>query len=471
MNRSLGVRFGLAVFAFVWMPVVALLGYGYFLWKDAAAARERPSAALASLALRGDALKLTEAASGLVESIDRFMIDRIGEAQVWAASPVVVAAVRRARDAHAKQGLDTMAIQQVEDQFRISKTLGLAPDAEAYMREQIKSSPHFAEVFFTDRQGYNVALTNPTSDFVQSDEAWWQRAWSSGFSVGEIEFDESAGVWSLDLSVRIHDPDTRDPVGVMKAVVSTRFVQLFADHVARRLSAPGQLLHPEVSAAPDNGAPAPADQVEVDTHLLVATTSGQLIAETRSGHARGRIMRPEVNLLSSEPLRHLKPAYEGDRSGAFVAERMDHEGGSAASSHLVAFARTGSPDVYAQVAEGFTGFDWMVVVDAPNLSGLTAVPGTLEPPAPQNWLSGIFALGVGVCASLLLATLLLHWLFGKWVLAPVLALTDRVRRMGQGQIGGKITVSSTDEFADLAKALDQVRQVIGKLADRVRPAA
>ena len=401
--------------------------------------------------------------------MDRFLLDRIVEVQTWATSPVVVAAVHRARAAHAKQGLDNLGIRQVEDKFRTRKSLGLAPEARSYLGEQVRMSPHFAEVFFTDELGYNVALTNPTSDFVQSDEGWWQRAWSSGFAVGEIEFDASANVWAVDLSVRINDRGTGRPIGVMKAILSIRFVQLFTDRVARRLSAPGQLLHTQLSTSTLDGR-APTSQ------FLVVTRNGLLIAETRSAHARGRIMQPEINLLTDESLTHLNLSYEGDRAGSFIATRKDPQSrpdDSPGSSSLVAFARLASSAFYAPVIENFAGFDWMIIVEAPNLSGHTVLPeltGTLWEDQ-QGWRQDVLWIGVGLCVLLLFSSVVLCWLFGRWVLAPVRALTDRVQRMEQGHITARIALPAKGEFAELATALDRVRNMITKMADRLRQTA
>ncbi len=473
MTHSLGVRFGLAVFFLVWVPLLAATGWGgYWLWLRM---ESRPSAALQSLALRGDALKLTEAASGLAETIDRFLLDRIVEVQTWATSPVVVAAVHKARAVHAKDGLDNLAIQQIEGKFRTRKSLRVAPAARAYLSEQVRMSPHFAEVFFTDELGFNVALTNPTSDFVQSDEGWWQRAWSAGFSVGEIEFDASANVWAVDLSVRIQDKGTGNSIGVMKAILSVRFAQLFADRLARRLSAPGQLLHAQLFGSTLDGA-APRDSETARTQFLVVTRDGSLIAETRSGHARGRIMQPEINLLTDESLTHLNLSYEGDRSGSFIATRKDtqnRQDGRLAPSYLVAFARSASTGFYAPATENFSGFDWMIIVEAPNLSSHAVLPelaGTRWQDQ-RDWVRDVLWLGAALCGSLLFTSIILCWLFGRWVLTPVRALTNRVQRMEQGHITGRITSSAKGEFAELAAALDRIRNMITKMADRLHQTA
>ena len=93
----------------------------------------------------------------------------------------------------------------------------------------------FREVFFTDKSGYNAAISNMTSDFVQSDEGWWVNAWTKGLDIGKVGFDESAGVWSIDVSARIDNPRTQEPLGVLKAVLDISAVQALATQSAQKL--------------------------------------------------------------------------------------------------------------------------------------------------------------------------------------------------------------------------------------------
>lgn len=54
----------------------------------------------------------------------------------------------------------------------------------------------FGEVFVTNRYGANAAQTQKTSDYYQADEQWWQMAKEDGLYVGNVEYDQSAGIYS-----------------------------------------------------------------------------------------------------------------------------------------------------------------------------------------------------------------------------------------------------------------------------------
>ena len=76
-----------------------------------------------------------------------------------------------------------------------------------------------AEIFVTNRYGANVAQSNITSDYRQSDERWWQHAMRDGQFVGDAEFDESSGEFAIEVCVRVDD-EKQEPLGVMKVVLN-----------------------------------------------------------------------------------------------------------------------------------------------------------------------------------------------------------------------------------------------------------
>src|SRR5207249_12311258 len=72
-----------------------------------------------------------------------------------------------------------------------------------------------AEVMVTDQYGYNAIVTSPSSDFVQSDEAWWQNAWRNGVSDAVATDDKATGETVVEVARAVRDHGVR--VGVVKA--------------------------------------------------------------------------------------------------------------------------------------------------------------------------------------------------------------------------------------------------------------
>ena len=61
----------------------------------------------------------------------------------------------------------------------------------------------FGEVFVTNKYGANIAQSGKTTDYYQADETWWQKAKEDGLYVADVEYDDSAGVYSVDICLRI----------------------------------------------------------------------------------------------------------------------------------------------------------------------------------------------------------------------------------------------------------------------------
>lgn len=365
---------------------------------------------------------LAALAHNVAGQLDEYLIGRIFEATAWADSDVVVAAARGAHRRHLDAGLGDLSIEQIEDRFPIAKSLGAYPDADAYLRAQIAASPDFAEAFFTDQSGWNVALTNPTSDFVQSDEDWWLQAWRHKISVGKVEYDESAGVWSLDISIRIDDSVDQTPLGVLKSVLSIKPVQQIADRNARSLAG---------------------------ARVVVATGDGLLIAETSSNHARERIMSESTNVRE-----HGSSALQG----TFGAERS----GSSADDgkFLTAHARTAGGEFYAPVTPRFPGFDWLVIMQRPLqgvLAPLDPLAGLADEVDSWPWMLG----AVLAVVSVLVVTIMLVGCLtysGRWA-ADVDAIAAFAQGVATGERVPRPASLHASEFVELDNAVQQLYRV------------
>jgi|SaaInlV_165m_DNA_1040744.scaffolds.fasta_scaffold05539_3 hypothetical protein len=75
------------------------------------------------------------------------------------------------------------------------------------------------EIILTNAHGANVAMSQRTTDYDQSDEEWWYLARDRGVYFGTPEFDESTQVDSWTMSLRITNSDNRF-MGVIKFVVN-----------------------------------------------------------------------------------------------------------------------------------------------------------------------------------------------------------------------------------------------------------
>jgi hypothetical protein len=126
--------------------------------------------------------------------------------------PIIIEAVKAA---NAKgQSLDD--IKAMDEKWK--NTAGVADFMQALMdsecgkhiRELQKTQPYFAEIFVMDNQGANVAMTDKTSDYWQGDEAKFQKSFNNGTGavfVDEVEFDDSAQTYLVQISVPVKDGD------------------------------------------------------------------------------------------------------------------------------------------------------------------------------------------------------------------------------------------------------------------------
>ena len=87
------------------------------------------------------------------------------------------------------------------------------------LREFQRSFPNNAEVFITDVYGGQAGTTNRTSDYLQSDESWWQAAYNNGQGavyISEPEYDESAGALAVLIALPLRNRDTGEIVGILR---------------------------------------------------------------------------------------------------------------------------------------------------------------------------------------------------------------------------------------------------------------
>jgi methyl-accepting chemotaxis protein len=149
--------------------------------------------------------------------VTQYLTERRREVVSLASMPQLIGAVRQASQDAATRGLDKLDIPTLERMFTGSRQMGGDPALRDYVRAYTTLSD-FAEMFVTESHGFNVLTSERPSDFVQSDEEWWQRTMEDGSYEGDAKYDSSAGTVSLEFDVAVRAPGYTRPVGVLKAV-------------------------------------------------------------------------------------------------------------------------------------------------------------------------------------------------------------------------------------------------------------
>ena len=107
----------------------------------------------------------------------------------------------------------------------------------------------FGELFVTNKYGAIAALTNRTSDYRQNDEQWWQEAHANGVFFSDISYDESAGMYTVSISLRITDPNGAF-LGVLKGVINIDRIFTIIKNIRKTI--PSKTIHFKLLTRNDN---------------------------------------------------------------------------------------------------------------------------------------------------------------------------------------------------------------------------
>jgi methyl-accepting chemotaxis protein len=170
-----------------------------------------------------------EIAQRAADMVTQYLYERRREVLALATMPQLVRTARAAAEDADARGLERLSAGALEQRFAGRRQLGGDPELAAFLEGYTQLSD-FAEIFFTERRGYTVIASSRPTDFVQADEEWWRRASAEGAYEGQVGFDSSAGVTSMEFDVRIRAPGLSRSVGVLKAVLAfDRLVELLGN--------------------------------------------------------------------------------------------------------------------------------------------------------------------------------------------------------------------------------------------------
>ncbi len=186
-------------------------------------------AAIAAVALLISAETAVSGASEFDARLRAMAADRLA---ALAAEPVLVSAVE-AQNAAGKP--DQARIDALDADWRAQVGAGASPLVDEVMGKpasarlgEIRDASQglITEVILMDQVGLNVAISEPTSDYWQGDEAKWSQTYLAGpgaVHVSEVELDESTQTYQSQVSMTVVDA-AGAPVGAITFGINVEYL-------------------------------------------------------------------------------------------------------------------------------------------------------------------------------------------------------------------------------------------------------
>jgi methyl-accepting chemotaxis protein PixJ len=155
------------------------------------------------------------------ESANDLLQEALKIPTIVASDPPVIDFANTAAQEAELIGLTQEPVEQAEQRFGSTK-LVLDNGMNDYV-SRASQVGQFVEFSVTERYGFNIAYDRQPSDFVQSDEGWWQQAKDGNSPVIELGFDSSTNTASVALTQAIADPNTGEFLGAVRGVLPASY--------------------------------------------------------------------------------------------------------------------------------------------------------------------------------------------------------------------------------------------------------
>lgn len=216
-----------------------------------------------------------------------------------ATNPLVIDAARTASIAAETNNLQKLPIEQAEQAFYETKLLKLNQALNDYLQRTTEKGK-LAEVFFTEKHGFNVAYSRPTSDFVQRDEAWWQRGKNADNQVVQPQLDQSTNTVGIDLAQAITDPASGEFLGVVKAVLPAASFDFVLETLAQTQIEKSEQL--QLLAFEDSG-----------KAIVINTLTAQGVSTTQDVQGGDVVVNKAMALVKSTQAQRANPNRDANR--------------------------------------------------------------------------------------------------------------------------------------------------------------
>jgi ABC-type amino acid transport substrate-binding protein len=162
-----------------------------------------------------------------LDTAEQMQLRRLIETKVmgWSHADKLVTALREAN--RVRQNITPADIQRLDHQWMSEFSSGqhelirsvIEHPLSAFLRDIHQADKDlYSEILVMDRLGLNVGVSQITSDYWQGDESKYQQVFPPGgepIFIDRIEYDHSTRKFQVQVSIRIVDPDSSLPIGVL----------------------------------------------------------------------------------------------------------------------------------------------------------------------------------------------------------------------------------------------------------------
>ena len=377
-------------------------------------------------------------ASSTARRIEVMIDDEIDGARTIAAAPLVVrAAVDAANHSYRTDNPQAINARLLD---RSARWEGYRTGVDRVMPSFINHSSllflrewafiradNYQNILVTDERGALVASARPVVGYLHGDELWWREAFADGRGrnfVSDI-YEQSPGIWLLDIAVPVLDSAGKQAIGVVKFELRKDNLMKAIMEIKVGERGHGMLLNTEGTPLICPVLPPKAHLINDPLmHQLMQATPGWVVAEddAHGGHN---------SIVGYAPIRFTHPLSESSLGG--------HQ--------WYAFVRQDPNETYAPVK---------------TLLGRVAMIGF-------GMVIGLASLGFFV-GRLIVKPILLLQEQADAIRQSVrdLASADRFERMRMGTSDRRVAVRSGDELESLALAFNQMAEALDESLKRIR---
>jgi signal transduction histidine kinase len=176
-------------------------------------------------------LRIQAQANSIVTDLDKAIYDKTVVFQDLTKLKQIQSAV-----IESNQKFDPTNLEELESEIEVSEENKKIPFLQNILENEISDDladfvlnyedqeyDVINELFVTNQYGANIVLTSGKSDYLQSDEEWWQITKNKQNYVGPIEFDKDYNDYVIVFAYPILD-DSSNYVGTLRISVSLRFL-------------------------------------------------------------------------------------------------------------------------------------------------------------------------------------------------------------------------------------------------------